>query len=310
MTGPVAWHGEGVHELLERQVLVGVRADGVRLDAAEQLAERRVAGQVGPEDERVEEEADQALGLGPVAVGDRRAHQDVVLARVASEQRRERAEQRHEHGRARVAGQRAQPVGRLRRDLEPDDGAVRPVHGRTRPVGRQVEGRGAREPVPPVGELLVEHLTAQPFALPRGEVGVLHGQRRQRRRLVVPERPVQHGELAPQDLCRPFVARDVMQHEAQHVLAVAEPDQPGAQRRARGEVERRPRVLGEQCPGGLPGVGLPAEIGAGDVRAVRRGDHLVRRAVVARDQPGAQHLVPGHERVQRRGQGAGVQTGP
>ncbi|GAA2158903.1 hypothetical protein GCM10009727_70160 [Actinomadura napierensis] len=309
MPGPVAGHRQGVHELLERQVLVGVRADGVRLDAAEQLGEGRVAGQVGPQDERVEEQADQALGLGPVAVGDRCAHQDVVLAGVAPEQRGERAEERHEQGRAGLAGQRAQPVGRLRRDPEPDGGAVRLVHGRARAVGRQVEGRGVREPVLPVGELLVEHVAAQPVPLPYGEVGVLHGQRRQWRRLAAAERPVQHGELSPEDVRRPFVARDVMQHKAQHVLAVGDPDQPGAQRRARGEVERRPRVLGEQRFGGLPGVGLPAEVGAGDVRAVRRDDHLVRRAVVARDQPGAQHLVPGHERVQRSGQRAGVQAG-
>ena len=48
----------------------------------EELPEAEVAGEVGAEDERVDEEADEAFGLGPGAAGDGRADDDVVLAGV------------------------------------------------------------------------------------------------------------------------------------------------------------------------------------------------------------------------------------
>src|SRR5439155_27102340 len=56
--------------------------------------------ELDPQHQRVDEEPDQALDLAPVAPGDRRADDDVVLAGVAREQRDERRQQGHELGRA------------------------------------------------------------------------------------------------------------------------------------------------------------------------------------------------------------------
>ena len=79
----VAFGLQLLDELFEGEVLVGVGAEGDVVDAGEQLAEGGVAGEVGAQDERVDEEADQRLELGAGAVRDRDADDDVVLAGVA-----------------------------------------------------------------------------------------------------------------------------------------------------------------------------------------------------------------------------------
>ena len=63
----------GVREGLERRLA----------RAPDQLVERRVAGQVEAQRQRVDEVADHRLELGAVAAGERRADDDVVLAGVA-----------------------------------------------------------------------------------------------------------------------------------------------------------------------------------------------------------------------------------
>ncbi|XSF17192.1 hypothetical protein VZQ01_00385 [Myxococcus faecalis] len=70
-------------ELLERDVLVLVGGEGAQPHLSQQLTERALRVDARAQDERVDEEADEALGLRAVAVRDGRAHGDVVLARVA-----------------------------------------------------------------------------------------------------------------------------------------------------------------------------------------------------------------------------------
>src|SRR5438067_13898695 len=75
---------------------MGVGAQRRRPDPAQELAERRIAAEVGAEDERVDEEADQPLYLRSVAVCDVRADCEVGLPGVACKKSLERGEQRHE----------------------------------------------------------------------------------------------------------------------------------------------------------------------------------------------------------------------
>ena len=75
-----------LHELLEREVLVRVALEGDLSDAPEKLTEARIAGKIAPEHERVDEEADQALGLHLGPPGDRRADGDVFLPGVPREE--------------------------------------------------------------------------------------------------------------------------------------------------------------------------------------------------------------------------------
>ena len=76
-------------QLLEGHVLVGEGSERHVPDAAKQLPEGGVARQVCAQDESVDEEADERLQLRAVAVGDGRADDDVVLSRVARQQRLE-----------------------------------------------------------------------------------------------------------------------------------------------------------------------------------------------------------------------------
>ena len=66
-------------EPLERQALALVRGEGVRAHPLEEDGEIRIAGKVGTQHQGVDEEPDQSFGLGPVAIGDGRADQDVFL---------------------------------------------------------------------------------------------------------------------------------------------------------------------------------------------------------------------------------------
>ena len=155
-------------QALEGEVLVGVDVEGRLPHPVEQLAEGRVAREVAAEHQGVDEEADQPLGLHPVAVGDGRADQHVVLAGVAAEQGLEGGEQDHERGsRPRAAASAAQRLGAARRQGEAAVAAAERLHGRARPVRGQLEHRrGPRRAGAPPAELLVQCLALEPVALP------------------------------------------------------------------------------------------------------------------------------------------------
>ncbi len=78
---------ERVDQRLERQVLVRVGGQVAGADPAEQLAEGRVAGQVGAQHQGVDEEADQLVQGRIGAPRDGRAQRD-VLARAEARQER------------------------------------------------------------------------------------------------------------------------------------------------------------------------------------------------------------------------------
>ncbi len=297
---PVPLGDERVDELLERQVLVGIGGQRHRPDPAEQLGERRVAGQVGAHHERVDEEPDQALGLAPATARDRRTDEDVLQAAVPAEQNGERREQRHEHRRAVVSRELPQPLRGRRGHRKPGQRPGGGPHRRARPVGGQVEHWRVRQPVPPVPQLVLEQVAAQPGPLPGGVVGVLHGQRRQGRWLTRAERLVQRGQLAPEDPRRPLVEDHVVHRQRQHMVPRADPDQRRPDQRPGRQVEWRRRVGGHQIPGHRHRVGRSGHVGYWQRERRGRVDPLVRRAVRAGQQPGAQHLVPGDDRAERR----------
>src|SRR5215217_3901998 len=82
-------------EFLERHVLMPVRFQCYFSDSSHQLAEGWIAGEVRPQHERVDEEADQLFSLYKVAPRNGRADDEVRLPRVPIEQCLERRQQRH-----------------------------------------------------------------------------------------------------------------------------------------------------------------------------------------------------------------------
>jgi hypothetical protein len=175
--GQVAARLQLLDDALERQLLVGQRAQAHLPHPGQQLPERGVAGQVGTQRERVDEEPDQPLDLGSLAPRDRYAHHDVVLAAVPVQQHLERGEQGHERGRAFAPGQRLDARHHRLGQLEPAGAAAPALYRRPGPVGRQLQhGRRAGERLLPVLHLGDERVALHPLALPHRVVRVLDRQ--------------------------------------------------------------------------------------------------------------------------------------
>ncbi len=298
----VALRVQLLHQLLEGDVLVPVRLQHAAAHLVQQLAEAPRRGEVGADHQRVGEEADEVLHLGPRPPGHRRPHQHVVLAAPAAQQHLPGGEQRHEERRPLGASHRAQPLHGPAGDADALHAPPRGGRRRGGAVGGQLQrGRGARQPPAPVAQLPLERRAAQPGALPGREVRVLHRQLGERRRQPLRVRRVQAGHLAHQHAHAPPVADDVVHGEQHHVLVVGQPQQPGAQQRPARQVEGERRLAVHQPRD------LHVALRLRQRRQVRHRDgHRAGRqrgrhdAVVARAEHGAQHLVAAHH----LGQGA------
>ncbi len=77
---------EGLHQLLERQILVSLGAQRSLLDLRQQLIERHCPLNPRIQHLGIDEETNQAFGFKTVAVGHRHAHADVRLAAVTVQQ--------------------------------------------------------------------------------------------------------------------------------------------------------------------------------------------------------------------------------
>ena len=153
---------------------MGVGPQRHLLDAPQELDEGGVARQVAAQDERVDEEPDERLDLAPVAVGDRRADHDVLVAAVAHEQRLERGDERHEERDVLGVRRALELVGQPSGEPEGADGAAEALESLAWPVGRQFQQwRRGLELRDPVAQLALERLAPHHLPLPLGEVRVL-----------------------------------------------------------------------------------------------------------------------------------------
>ena len=297
-------------QLLERHVLVGVGAErDLAARAPSSSRKRRVARQVGAQHQRVDEEADQPLGLRRGAAGDRRADHDVVLPGVAAQAARWNAASSVMNSVApSLPAERLQRVGAAPAADRPRRRAPVALHARARPVGRQLQRRPAPASCCASTRAAVEASPGSQRALPDGEVGVLDRQLRQRRRparrgTAVVERASSRMRIAD----RPAVGDDVVHDEQQHVVV----RRRGAAACARSsgparEVERPPRLVASSArrlrsrarsaagPRGRSSRQVERRLGddpgpAGRPRSAKRGaqrlvprDDLVERARAAR----------------------------
>ncbi len=289
-------------ELLEREVLMGVGLQGRAPGPRQQLVERRIAGQIPPQHQGIDEEADQRLDLRPVAVGDRRAHRHVLLPGEAAQERLEAGQEDHERGRLVAQGEAPQLARELRIPERGHPSAAMSRRGGARPVGRQIQGgRHAGEAVSPVAELPLQLVPGQPAALPDREIGVLDGQLRQGRGAARHGGSVERRDLPHEHPHRPAVGDDVVHGEQQDMLGRPQPQQRGAQEGPAFEIERphgrllgQPPRLGQADPRRQTG-----EVHPGEGPARRRRDHL-RRFAVAQLEGGAQGFVAAHHLAEDR----------
>ena len=251
---------ELLHQPLERKIriVVGVEADLAH--PAEQLPEGGIAGEIRSQDERVDEEPDEVLGLTHAAAGDGGTHGDVLAPGIAVQQRLKEGEQRHEGGDPFLAGKRANAFG--------ESGGkpaclARPAVGllrRARAVSRQIQSPDeALEPLLPVSELPQEPSLVEPAPLPLCEVCVLDWQWRDRCGRCREKRGIQEGELAAEDFLRPAIEHDVVHGPHQDVVALPRPQQFHAQQRAGSEVEGALLLFLGRSGGSPPLSARPAE---------------------------------------------------
>jgi hypothetical protein len=230
---------------LERQILVGIGAESPFAHLRQQPTHAGLPGELAAQHQGVDEEPDQRLDLSPVAVGNRRAHQQVRQAGVPAQEDLEQPEKGHEEGCPLLPRQNPQPGRQILAEPQGDGPAAGAMEDGPRPIRGEVQDRGRPgEALPPPGELSREHLAAQPAALPSGEVGVLDRQLRQRRRLPRSESGVERRQLTDQHAHRPAVRDDVMHVDQHHLVRCGKAQHADAQERPLGQIER-PGDLGD-----------------------------------------------------------------
>ncbi len=280
-----------VHQAFERNLLVRERTEHGLLHLPQEVHEGLLSVHCGAQDQGVDEAADEAFQLRPVAAGHGGAHGHVPLPGVPGEQHLAGGNQRHEQGCPVRRAELGQRPGERGGQGEPVVAAHGGAHGRPGAVGGQLQRREVGELLPPVVQVRGQPRVGEQVALPHRGVGVAQ---RQRGEPVHAARVVERAELLHQQPHGPAVHRDVVQAEQQHVLVGAESDHHEAHHRAVDQVERGADLVGEH----------PLQLGLGglhhaDRRFGGRVHHLGGRAVDEFD-GGAQRLVPLHQSGARR----------
>ncbi len=234
---------QGFDQLLERQVLVRLGAQGHVAHLVEQCGKTQAVTNLGTHYLSVDEQADQAFGLQAVAVGVGHADADIGLAAVAVQQGLERGQQDHEwrsvlglcqltHGLAEGAG-----------DLQFEARAAVALARRARVVGRQFEHRLlVAQPFGPPGQLALALARLHPFPLPARVVAVLDGLCRKRRLGALAG--IAGQQLLDQHAHRPTVGNQVVQGQQQQVIVIGQTHQAHPPQRPCGQLERRGELGG------------------------------------------------------------------
>ncbi|MNJ47615.1 hypothetical protein D3C77_427770 [compost metagenome] len=240
-----AGNTQGLDQVFERQVLMGLGLAYLLVDALQQRCETFLAAQLRREHLGVDEEADQTLGLQAVAVGHRHADTDVSLAAVAMQQHLKRGQQQHEQADALPLCQLAQLAGQRRRHRDLQAGAAI-AHGRRAwMVARQFKHiLGRAQLALPVAQLTLTLTRLHPLALPGREVGVLDRQGRLQRSLALRIGRVAGHQLFDHQVHRPAIGDDVMQDQHQQLFIFGQAHQAHSQQRPGVQVERLRGQLG------------------------------------------------------------------
>ncbi|MNM55448.1 hypothetical protein D3C81_665870 [compost metagenome] len=240
----IAFKLERLNQLLERQVLMRLSPQHHSLDLLQETDDAHLPVNVIAQHLSVDEAADQALHLGAVTVGDRRADTDVLLTAIALQQQVEACQQQHEQGDVVLAGEAAQALDQRRVKGELMTAATVTGLRRARMIERQFQ-RGViiTQLVQPVGQLALLLTCFQPAPLPQRVVAVLDRQGRQGWRLFAQMRRIQLAELLDQHIHRPAVRDTMVQGQQQHMLISLELEQGDAHQRPTCQIEGLQRLL-------------------------------------------------------------------
>ena len=300
-----------LHQRLEGQCVALESVEVALAHPGQQLTEAGVARDIGAQHERIEEQPDQGLGFGELAVGAGRADHDVVLTGVAGQQHREHG--LHDHEQRGVLGppQVLERFRQLGRQQEDELVANTTLHCRAGVIGRQgQQWRRAVQPLSPVVQLRLQDRSAQPFPLPERVVGVLHrqcGQAGRRSRSPRHQRSVQRGQLVHQDAHGPAVGDRVVQRQGQDMVCRGQAQQRGIPQRAVGEVEGLVALLPDLPRDfGLLSIVWPGgQVGDGEPEGRRM--HALTRLALLLGKAGSQRRVACLDSLERLLQGRDLQ---
>src|SRR6266481_3226443 len=147
----------------------------------DQLSKGGSLAEVCPDRNHVDEESDHRFKLNPAAASCWCANQDVLLARVTPQESMETGHQHHEKRSALLPLKLSQPLRHFFREDYRVLGAAERAHQRPWMIRLQLQKRWrALELSRPKGDLLLQYVTLQPFALPPRIICILHLQFRQR----------------------------------------------------------------------------------------------------------------------------------
>ncbi|MNY21579.1 hypothetical protein D3C86_1551360 [compost metagenome] len=158
---------QGVDQLLERQVLMGLGTQCNLLDLLQQGTERLLPVDLGTQYLGIDEEADQAFGFEARTPGARYADADARLPALAMQQGLEACQQQHEQGHLVCLGELAQTGQQLAINVQCQAGAALGATGRTGQFARQLKRcLAACQLLAPPAQLPGALAGLQPVALP------------------------------------------------------------------------------------------------------------------------------------------------
>ncbi|EAU68610.1 hypothetical protein STIAU_8751, partial [Stigmatella aurantiaca DW4/3-1] len=163
--------------LLERNVPVGVRAQGGIAHAGNELLEGGVGGQVDTDRQGPLEMADQRLELRTLTVGHRQTDDDVLLSRDAREIGGEAAQEDFDSRHTQAMAQRLEPLAQTTAECKPLRGTPEAGLWRPQPVrGQAQRPRRTVEGLLPVTQPRLQRLPLEVAPLLARVAQVVHGQ--------------------------------------------------------------------------------------------------------------------------------------
>ena len=124
-----------VDQPVERQIAMGQRAPALLAHPPEQCAESRIARQIRPQHQRVDEQADGAAGVA-VPVGRGKANGNIFLPRIAPQERVESRHENHERRGALSPSERLKALDQRLRDGQRQAPAAKALPRGPRTIGR------------------------------------------------------------------------------------------------------------------------------------------------------------------------------
>ncbi len=202
---------EVIDQLLERHVLMRLRAERSVANLRQQIEVTQALIYLAAQHLSVDEEADQPFGFRPTTVGVGHADADIALPCLARQKQRKTGQHQHEQAHALGAGEGIELVRQLSAEIEAQVLALKALRDRAREVLRGVQQRLlVAQLAAPVLQLALALARLQPAALPDGVVGVLQRQRRQTRFATFDIRLITVDKLLNHHVHRPAVGDDVV----------------------------------------------------------------------------------------------------